>query len=79
MLRRVAIVRTDVSEDRRFLQEPHGVTSQKTPFFMIKQSFQEVEDIFPACTEYTVSRNGCMVILSAGICYYKKEVLCISM
>jgi hypothetical protein len=54
MLRRVAIVRTDVSEEtcasffrvtintrntnfipkRRFLQEPHGVTSQKTPFFI---------------------------------------------
>jgi hypothetical protein len=64
MLRRVALVRTDVSEElsasfirvtrigelgtlvvgcefrltllvppkRRFLQEPHGVTSQKTPF-----------------------------------------------
>jgi uncharacterized membrane-anchored protein len=56
MLRRVALVRTDVSEElsfsfigvtiigelvttlavtsnRGFLQEPHGVTSQKTPFF----------------------------------------------
>jgi hypothetical protein len=30
MLRRVALVRTHVSEERRFLQEPHGVTSQKT-------------------------------------------------
>jgi hypothetical protein len=71
MLRRVAHVRTDVSEElsasfirvtrigelgttlaatsnqrtlrrrrqvppkRRFLQEPHGVTSQKTPFFIV--------------------------------------------
>jgi hypothetical protein len=68
MLRRVALVRTDVSEEsgasfikvtrigelgttqaatsnrrtrtsfppkRRFLQEPHGVTSQKTPFFIV--------------------------------------------
>jgi hypothetical protein len=57
MLRRVALVRTDVSEEpsasfirvtrigeigttqavppkRRFLQEPHGVTSEKTPFFI---------------------------------------------
>jgi hypothetical protein len=55
MLRRVALVRTDVSEElrasfirvtrigelgttlavtsNRLLQEPHGVTSQKTPFF----------------------------------------------
>jgi hypothetical protein len=49
MLRPVALVRTDVSEEpsasfirvtrrrqvppkRRFLQEPHGVTSHKTPF-----------------------------------------------
>jgi hypothetical protein len=23
------------SSDRRFLQEPHGVTSQKTPFFIV--------------------------------------------
>jgi hypothetical protein len=34
MLRRVALVGTDVSEVHRFLQEPHGVTSQKTAFFM---------------------------------------------
>jgi hypothetical protein len=35
MLRRVALVRTDVSEERRFLQEPHGLTSQKTEFFIV--------------------------------------------
>jgi hypothetical protein len=42
MLRRVALVRTDVSEELcasfirgRFLQEPHGVTSQKTPFCIV--------------------------------------------
>jgi hypothetical protein len=47
MLRGVALVRTDVSEEftlmmrhyvppkRRFLQEPHEVTSQKTPFFRV--------------------------------------------
>jgi hypothetical protein len=59
MLRPVALVRTDVSEERgasfirvtrigelgttqaatlpkrQFLQEPHGVTSQKTPFFIV--------------------------------------------
>jgi hypothetical protein len=34
ILRRVALVRTDVSEEI-FLQEPHGVTSQKTPFFIV--------------------------------------------
>jgi hypothetical protein len=43
MLRRVALVRTDVSEEltasvppkRRFSQEPHGITSQKTQFFIV--------------------------------------------
>jgi hypothetical protein len=36
LLRRVALVRTDVSEERRFLQEPHFVTTQKTPFFIVE-------------------------------------------
>jgi hypothetical protein len=30
----VWFVRTNVSEERRFLQVPHGVTSQKTAFFI---------------------------------------------
>jgi hypothetical protein len=30
----VALVRTDVSEELRFLQEPHGVTSQQVAFFV---------------------------------------------
>jgi hypothetical protein len=33
MLRRVALARTDVVEENRFLQEPHGLTPQKTAFF----------------------------------------------
>jgi hypothetical protein len=33
MFQRVTLVRTDVSEERRFLQELHGVTSQKMAFF----------------------------------------------
>jgi hypothetical protein len=33
MLRRVALVRTEVPPKRRFLQEPCGVISQKTPFY----------------------------------------------
>jgi hypothetical protein len=32
MLRRVTLVRTT---EPWFLQEPHGVTSQKTPFFIV--------------------------------------------
>jgi hypothetical protein len=35
MLRRVALVRTDFAPESRLLQEPHGVTSQKTAFFII--------------------------------------------
>jgi hypothetical protein len=35
MLRRAALVRIDVPPKRRFLQEPHGVISQKTALFMI--------------------------------------------
>jgi hypothetical protein len=34
MLRRVALVRSGISEKLSSLQEPHGVTSQKTPFFI---------------------------------------------
>jgi hypothetical protein len=35
MLSRVAPVRKDISEESRFLQEPHGVTPQKTAFFIV--------------------------------------------
>jgi hypothetical protein len=39
LLCRVVLVRADVSEEpgakRRFLQEPHGVTTQKTPFLIV--------------------------------------------
>jgi hypothetical protein len=29
------IERTDVSEERRFLQEPNGITPQKAAFFIV--------------------------------------------
>jgi hypothetical protein len=29
------MLRSQVPPKRRFLQEPHGVTTQKTPFFMV--------------------------------------------
>jgi hypothetical protein len=32
---RVTLVRTDVSEERRFSQGPYGVISQKTAFFIV--------------------------------------------
>jgi hypothetical protein len=42
MLHRVALVGTDVPPKRRFLQEPHDVTSQKAAFFI----FQYLHVIF---------------------------------
>jgi hypothetical protein len=33
--RYVALVSADVSEERRFLQQPYGVTSQKTVLFIV--------------------------------------------
>jgi hypothetical protein len=35
ILRRVALVITDVPPKRRFSQQPHGVASQKTAFFIV--------------------------------------------
>jgi hypothetical protein len=35
MLHCVAVVRIDVPPKRPFLQEPHGVTSQKIAFFVV--------------------------------------------
>jgi hypothetical protein len=35
MRRDVASVKTEVLVERRFLQEPYGVTYQKTPFFIV--------------------------------------------
>jgi hypothetical protein len=35
MLRRVAFVWTQVSEENRFLQEPQGVTLQQKTFFIV--------------------------------------------
>jgi hypothetical protein len=38
--------RRQVPPKRRFLQEPHGVTTQKTPFFIENTTFRKV-DLFP--------------------------------
>jgi hypothetical protein len=42
---------------RRFLQEPHGVTSQKTPFFIViavKTSNRTKSPLFGPCNHYFV-------------------------
>jgi hypothetical protein len=36
------LLRTDVPPKSQFLQEPHGVTSQKTPFFMLVTDAEEI-------------------------------------
>jgi hypothetical protein len=35
MLCHMALARTDILEEIRFLQEPHGVTSQKMSFIIV--------------------------------------------
>jgi hypothetical protein len=35
MWRLVYLVRTNVSEERQFLQDPHSATPQKTAFFVV--------------------------------------------
>jgi hypothetical protein len=53
----VTLIEALISPKRRFLQEPHGVTSQKTPFFRL-QDFKNVKERSPAST-----RNRTPVVL----------------
>jgi hypothetical protein len=46
MLCRVALARTNVLEERRFLQEPHGITSQKTAFFITSLTNKNILIVF---------------------------------
>jgi hypothetical protein len=53
--------RTSIPPKRRFLQEPHGVTTQKTPFFIVtavktssltyKQFSSPIRATYPAATK----------------------------
>jgi hypothetical protein len=52
-LRRVALVRMNIPPKRRFLQEPHTVTSQKTAFFKIKLGKSLL------LTQRSLNANGC--------------------
>jgi hypothetical protein len=36
------IKEAQVPPKRRFLQEPHGVTTQKTPFFIVETTWEEL-------------------------------------
>jgi hypothetical protein len=49
MLRRVALVRTDISEERRFLQEQHGITSQKSALFIVTALKTSILYTFSLC------------------------------
>jgi hypothetical protein len=87
MLRRVALVRTNVSEElsasfirvtrinelgttlavtsnrRPFLQEPHGITSQQTPFFIYDLIYSEATF---RCTELKTNYTRLNAVLVAG-------------
>jgi hypothetical protein len=54
MLHHVALVRTDVSEERQFLQEAHSVTSQKTAFFIVTA----VKTWNPTTLPFLVQKRG---------------------
>jgi hypothetical protein len=45
-----AVTMTDVSEERRFTQDLHGVTSQKTAFLLENTTFRKL-DLFPSSGE----------------------------
>jgi hypothetical protein len=59
MLRHVSLVRTDVSEERLFLQKPHGVMSQKTAFFSLKVVKQNIS--YVAYTEFTFCADAILI------------------
>jgi hypothetical protein len=78
MLRRVALVRTDVSDERiasikvtihippkrLFLQEPHNVTSQKTAFFMSKCGQASVPELSAEkCRKYNIRLKFPMLLI----------------
>jgi hypothetical protein len=68
MLRRVALVRIDDSEElSASLQEPHSITSQKTPSFNIKHCFSD-------CHESTQSKK-CTYLCPLPL-YQDKRVHC---
>jgi hypothetical protein len=71
MLRLVAPVRTDVSEEHLILQEPHGVTSQKTTLFISELIYiwnadcLQISFIFLPSKNHNLASKQHVVILGA--------------
>jgi hypothetical protein len=66
MWRRLELVSTDVSEERRFTQALHGATSQKTAFFIVtavKTSNLTHKAHFPIAD---LSSNKCPIVAHVG-------------
>jgi hypothetical protein len=55
MCGRVVLVGTNLSEERRFLQEPHGDTVQKMTFLNLIITFDFFVDAFQFCRLDSVS------------------------
>jgi hypothetical protein len=50
MLRRVPLVRTDVSEESSIKHEPHGLISQKKAFFIVTAMKTSLNEVTKKCT-----------------------------
>jgi hypothetical protein len=59
-LQRTLVVLRQVPPKRRFLQEPHGVTTQKTPFFLHKL-------VTEVCFNYLALKLHCFRWLYTGL------------
>jgi hypothetical protein len=73
MLRRVALRRRYVPPKRRFLQEPHDLTSQKTPFFIVtavKTSYLTRLELLFRCNETVCSGAESKVVLHGSAVYH---------
>jgi hypothetical protein len=70
MLCLVALVGTYISEEHRFLQEPHGIISKKTVFFIVtavKTSNFTCDILF---SDQEVATNGSEALM-CNACVYK--------
>jgi hypothetical protein len=90
MLRRVTLERTEVSEElgafiirvtridelvTTFLQEPHDVTSQKTPFFLIKFHYRAGSPLRIPLTRATYGTNLCSMSHNIDECFHLQKGL----
>jgi hypothetical protein len=63
-----------VPPKRRFLQEPHGITSKKTPFFKIDNvCCPSWLHCLPPQLSSTMTSTGLELVLMGGFCEYRYE------